>query len=117
MATLAPQGHADQIEMVIPTPRERSLLRLIWLGYSVKQMVEELSISPNTIHQYVVGICRTLGVSTRPELQAWIAQHPECLIPNRPVEWRFHRAPLPDSPDTNCPCLWCSALRAGMPEA
>jgi DNA-binding CsgD family transcriptional regulator len=115
VATLAPSGHAAPVEVVVPTPRERSILRLVRAGHSVKQMAKELDLSTNTLHQYVVQICRTLGLTTRNELQAWAEQHPDCLLPGHPVERRFHRpTELPDPPDAYCPCTWCASLRLGL---
>ena len=112
VATYRPQGHAAPVEVVIPTKRERSVLRLIWSGRSVKAMADELDVSVNTLNQYVLHIRRALGLGSRAELQAWIAQHPNCMIPGQPVERRFHSS-LPESPDATCPCLWCASLRLG----
>jgi DNA-binding CsgD family transcriptional regulator len=105
-------------EVVVPTARERSLLRSVWCGRSVKEMANELNLTTNSVHTYMSRIMETLGLQSRAELQAWIAQHPDCLIPGQPVERRFHEADaLPDTPDAGCPCLWCSALRlSGFPK-
>jgi DNA-binding CsgD family transcriptional regulator len=109
--TASTTGEKPRGESVVPSRRERSILRLVRAGQSVKNMADGLDITVPTLHQYLKQIFRTLGISTRAELQAWVEQHPDCLIPGRPVERRFHRV-LPLTADDGCPCLWCSSLRS-----
>jgi HD-GYP domain-containing protein (c-di-GMP phosphodiesterase class II) len=47
------------------TERERDVLRLIARGHSIKQMAQQLTISPKTVDSHIQHIYEKLGVSTR----------------------------------------------------
>lgn len=51
-------------------PRQRQTLQHLLTGRSEKQIANELSLSPNTIHHYVKAIYKRFGVSSRSELLA-----------------------------------------------
>jgi DNA-binding NarL/FixJ family response regulator len=56
---------ADQLGL---SPRERSVLRYLALGYQQHQIGEQLSISRSTVKWHVGNLRRKLGVSSRAEL-------------------------------------------------
>jgi DNA-binding NarL/FixJ family response regulator len=51
-------------------PRQRQTLALLLEGKREKEVASELGLSPLTVHQYVQGLYRRFGVSSRAELSA-----------------------------------------------
>jgi DNA-binding CsgD family transcriptional regulator len=52
------------------TPREQQVLAHLVRGNSVKEIAEEMELSPHTVHDYVKGLHRKLRASSRGELVA-----------------------------------------------
>lgn len=57
------------------TPRERDVLELLVEGMSVREISDELTRSPHTVHDYVKSLYRKLGASSRGELVALALGH------------------------------------------
>lgn len=56
-------------------PRERETLLLLLEGLAEHDIAETLGLSVGTVHQYVVSVFRSFGVSSRPELtSAWMGE-------------------------------------------
>jgi DNA-binding CsgD family transcriptional regulator len=53
--------------------REVEVLRLVALGYSNKEVADELYISVRTVETHLGRIYRKLGVRSRSELSAYVA--------------------------------------------
>jgi non-specific serine/threonine protein kinase len=56
------------------TPREREVALLVGRGLTNRRIAEELSISANTANNHVAKILRKLGLGSRAEIAAWVAQ-------------------------------------------
>jgi non-specific serine/threonine protein kinase len=56
------------------TRREREVALLVGRGLTSRRIAEELSISANTANNHVAKILRKLGLGTRAEIAAWVAQ-------------------------------------------
>ncbi len=55
------------------SPRERETLSWLLQGHSEKQIAHEMCLAKSTVHEYVVGVYRKVGVSSRAELMArWL---------------------------------------------
>lgn len=50
------------------TPREKTVLNLIWAGLRDKQIAENLGLSPHTIRMYVKHLFDKTGASNKVEL-------------------------------------------------
>ncbi|MFM7173062.1 MAG: LuxR C-terminal-related transcriptional regulator [Caldilinea sp.] len=50
--------------------REQQIIALLAQGLTNRQIAEKISLSPNTIRNYIVDICNKLGVDTRQEVVA-----------------------------------------------
>ena len=57
------------------TERERSVLKLMALGYDNKAIADTLSITPKTAAFHVANILEKLGVDTRQKVVAWVHAH------------------------------------------
>lgn len=58
------------------TPRLQEVLECLLREGSEKQIAAELSLNPETVHEYVRHICQHCGVCSRPELMAcWLRFH------------------------------------------
>jgi two-component system response regulator FixJ len=55
-------------ELARLSPRERSVLRFIALGYRYQDIGEALSISPRTVKMHAANVRKKAGVATRWEL-------------------------------------------------
>lgn len=54
-------------------PAERRVLQAVLSGKTEKQISEQLGLSPGSVHQYIVALCRAFGTRGRAELMAlWI---------------------------------------------
>jgi len=59
------------------TPREREVLKLLLRGFSERAVARELSLTTNTVHQYVVTILRKFGITNgRVGLMAYFLREP-----------------------------------------
>ena len=55
------------------SPRERETLSWLLRGLSEKEISAEMGLAVRTVHEYVVGVYRKIGVRSRPELMArWL---------------------------------------------
>jgi HD-GYP domain-containing protein (c-di-GMP phosphodiesterase class II) len=57
------------------TERELEVLRLIARGHSIKQMAQQLTISPKTVDTHIQHIYEKIGVSTRAGATLFAAEH------------------------------------------
>jgi HD-GYP domain-containing protein (c-di-GMP phosphodiesterase class II) len=57
------------------TERELEVLRLIARGHSIKQMAQQLTISPKTVDSHIQHIYEKLGVSTRAGATLFAVEH------------------------------------------
>jgi DNA-binding NarL/FixJ family response regulator len=57
------------------TERELEVLRLIARGHSIKQMAQQLTISPKTIDTHIQHIYEKIGVSTRAGATLFAVEH------------------------------------------
>lgn len=64
------------------TEREVAVLRLLRGTFSVREMAQELFLSPNTVKTHALAIYRTLGVSNRHEAVARAATPASCSPPS-----------------------------------
>jgi DNA-binding NarL/FixJ family response regulator len=55
------------------TPREEEIAALVARGLTNRQIASELSISEHTVATHVSKIMRKLGLSSRSQLAAWVA--------------------------------------------
>jgi DNA-binding NarL/FixJ family response regulator len=56
------------------TQREREVALLVGRGLTNRRIAEELSISANTVNNHVAKILKKLGLGSRAEIAAWVAQ-------------------------------------------
>lgn len=68
-----PSGRVGEVHWL--TPREQDVLELLVEGKSVREISDELSRSPHTVHDYVKSLHRKLGASSRGELVARVLGH------------------------------------------
>jgi DNA-binding CsgD family transcriptional regulator len=61
--------HAQPATATLP-PRQRQVLERLARGASEKQIADELSLSPHTVHDYVKALHRRFGASNRAQLLA-----------------------------------------------
>ena len=57
------------------TPREIEVLRLVALGYTNRQIADELSISVRTVESHRASLMERLGLHSRVELVRYAAEH------------------------------------------
>jgi len=57
------------------TPRELEVLRRIALGYTNRQIAEELGISVRTVETHRANLMGKLGVNSRVELVRYAREH------------------------------------------
>jgi len=69
--------HAKHAESDAPplTERESQIMRLITQGWDNARIAEELSLSEQTIRNYVSHLYRKIGVQTRAEAVVWARDH------------------------------------------
>ena len=76
---LAAAGH--QVQPARParpaqlTERELEVLRLIARGHAIKQMAQQLTISPKTVDTHIQHIYEKIGVSTRAAATLFAVEH------------------------------------------
>lgn len=62
------------------SPRQRSILRLLQLGLSNKEIGEELGLTTDTVKVYASQhIYPLIGVTTRLEAALWATHHPDLV--------------------------------------
>jgi DNA-binding CsgD family transcriptional regulator len=64
------EGVSPLVALAELPPRQRQTLALLLEGKREKEVASELGLSPLTVHQYVQGLYRRFGVSSRAELSA-----------------------------------------------
>lgn len=95
---------SDIGDLVILSPRERSVASLVVKGRGNKQIAYELGISSYTVKAHLVRIMRTLGVHSRLELCRWILSRPAVLA--------GQASALAQHPEgCTCGSLYCSAMQ------
>jgi DNA-binding NarL/FixJ family response regulator len=57
------------------TPREREVATLVARGLSNREIGARLVISPRTVEKHVSSILQKLGLASRAQLVAWMADH------------------------------------------
>ena len=75
MADLAEEMGAARSRAEALTDRERSVLRLVALGYTNREMADILSLSLRTVESHRATIARKLSLSTRAEFVRYAAQN------------------------------------------
>jgi DNA-binding NarL/FixJ family response regulator len=68
--------HALQ-RLVLPSPRERQVLRLVALGLANKCIAYELGIALGTVKSHLARILADLGFSNRTQITRWALLHPD----------------------------------------
>jgi DNA-binding NarL/FixJ family response regulator len=68
-------GRAGTASTPVLTAREWQIAELIARGLSNRSIGEELVISPATAARHVANIFSKLGVTSRAQVAAWIAEH------------------------------------------
>lgn len=90
-------------ELVILTPRERSVASLVIRGRENKEIAWELQISEYTVKEHLRRIMRELGVHSRVDLCRWILSRPLSLT-GQASAVNMH------SEGCTCGSLYCSAM-------
>jgi DNA-binding NarL/FixJ family response regulator len=84
--TLAPEEWASTRALTVPaepssdnaldnlTRRQREVADLVARGLTNRQIAAELSISEHTVATHVSKIMKKLGLSSRSQLAAWVAE-------------------------------------------
>jgi DNA-binding CsgD family transcriptional regulator len=67
------------------TPRARAILAQLLSARSEKQIAAHLGLTERSTHQYVVGVYRKLGVTSRAELMARFLRDDRALAANAPA--------------------------------
>lgn len=57
-----------ELGRIVPSRREKQILRLLAEGYSNKEIARRLHVSPSTIHSHRTNLMRKLNISTQHEL-------------------------------------------------
>ena len=57
------------------TPRELEVLRLVAMGYTDRQIAEEIYVSPRTVQNHLARIRDKTGLRRRSELTRWAVVH------------------------------------------
>lgn len=66
-------------ELVLLSPRERQVVRLVARGQSHKSIAATLAISESSVKTYAGKLIRRLGLEGRIDLALWAIAHPEAL--------------------------------------
>jgi DNA-binding CsgD family transcriptional regulator len=66
-------------ELVLLSPRERSLVRLVVRGSQNKEIAYRLRISKNTVRNHLSRLTGGLGLHSRVDLIAWVLSRPLAL--------------------------------------
>jgi class 3 adenylate cyclase/DNA-binding CsgD family transcriptional regulator len=65
-----PPGRAPRL--VVLSPREREVARLVALGLSNRQIADELFIAPATVERHVANMMTKLGHRSRAQIASWV---------------------------------------------
>ena len=105
---------ADSTSVVMQlTPRQHLTLRLLLGGGSEAEVAKAMSLSPATLHKYVIGLYRLFGVRSRAALQALFAGRGRLSTEReQTVDPRQHRARREGVPMTT-PWRAPSTIRRG----
>ena len=57
------------------SPRETDVLRLVVLGFSNREIADELYVSVNSVKTYIRSAYRKLGMTTRAQVVSWCVRH------------------------------------------
>jgi DNA-binding NarL/FixJ family response regulator len=66
-------------QLVLLSPRERQVLKLLAHGDTNKSIAFALGITLSTVNGHVANMIGTLGVRNRVQLTLWAVHHPACL--------------------------------------
>lgn len=61
-------GGQKERTVFLPTPREREVLRLVWTGYSNREIADRLKISARTIEAHRASLMKKLRVANTAQL-------------------------------------------------
>jgi DNA-binding NarL/FixJ family response regulator len=61
-------GRAKAKTIFLPTPREREVLKLVWTGFSNREIAERLGISSRTIEAHRASLMKKLRVANTAQL-------------------------------------------------
>lgn len=75
--------------LVVLTPRERSVLRLVSEGCANKEIAIQLSIALRTTEGYVAGIISELGLDNRVMAARWYWIHKKKILRGIPADLGF----------------------------
>ena len=59
----------------LPTPREREVLKLVWTGYSNREIADRLGISARTIEAHRASLMKKLRVANTAQLVRVAIEH------------------------------------------
>jgi two-component system response regulator NreC len=65
----------DKGERAVLSPRETEVLRLMALGYTNREIAEQLSLSVRTVETHRAHVQQKLGLDSRPELTRYALDH------------------------------------------
>lgn len=68
MPTRSASGRAKAKTIFLPTPREREVLKLVWTGFSNREIAERLGISSRTIEAHRASLMKKLRVANTAQL-------------------------------------------------
>jgi DNA-binding NarL/FixJ family response regulator len=68
------------------TPRERQVIERLAAGAANKEIAALLHLTEGTIKEYLYGIFRKVGVTSRLELALWWVQHGRAAQPEEPQD-------------------------------
>ena len=61
-------GRAKAKTVFLPTPREREVLKLVWTGFSNREIADRLGISSRTIEAHRASLMKKLRVANTAQL-------------------------------------------------
>lgn len=91
-------------DLVVFSPRERSVVGLLIRGDQNKEIAWKLGISKNTVRLHLAHVLAGLGLHNRAELCAWVLSHPLAL-----AGFAVSRQRHPEG--CACGSPYCSALQ------
>ncbi|WP_447598124.1 response regulator transcription factor [Nitrospira sp. Nam80] len=68
MPSRSTAGRAKGKTIFLPTPREREVLKLVWTGFSNREIAERLGISSRTIEAHRASLMKKLRVANTAQL-------------------------------------------------
>jgi DNA-binding CsgD family transcriptional regulator len=91
-------------QLVVLSPRERQVLRLVMSGASNKQVAFRLGIAFSTVKAHVASLTAGARVANRVELSLWALSHPEVFAGSGAAPGLHH-------PGCACAALYCTVAR------